>query len=225
MQELLMDLPNWTDILVSGILETIQMVIPSTIIAYIMGLPLGVLITITKKEGIKPMPILNSALGWFINMMRSIPFIILLIALMPLSRMLIGTSIGTTAMIIPLVIASSPFVARMVESTLEEIDIGLIEASRAMGATTWQIVTKVMIPESIPSLVRGFSISLITIIGYSALAGMIGGGGIGNVAIMYGHKRTEKNVLVYTIVILVILVQVIQSVFNLLDKKIDKRNK
>jgi len=225
MQELISDLPNWIDILLKGLIQTLQMVIPSTIFAYIMGLPLGILITITKPDGIKSKPVFNSILGWVINMMRSIPFIILLVALIPTTKQVMGTSIGTKSMIFPLFIGLSPFVARMVETSLEEVDAGLIEASRAMGATTLQLVTKVIIPEAIPSLIRGFSISMITIIGYSALAGTVGGGGLGDIAIMYGYRRYQTNVMIYTIVILVLVVQIIQSTFNLIARKIDKRNK
>ena len=215
---------NW-DILLTGIYETLYMVGLSTLFAYVIGLPLGILLYITDKDGIRPRPVLNSVLGWVVNIGRSIPFIILMIALVPFTRLVIGTSIGSTAAIVPLLIAAAPFVARMVESSLHELDPGTIEAARTMGATDMQIITKVLIPESIPSLIRGFSITTITLIGYSAMAGAVGGGGLGSIAIMYGYHRYQYDVMIITIILLIIIVQIIQLLFNLLANKIDKRSR
>ena len=164
-------------------------------------------------------------LGWIVNIWRSIPFIILMVALIPFTKIVVGKSIGSTAAIVPLVIAAAPFIARLVETSLQELDAGVIEAAKAMGASNWQIVYKVMLPESVPSLVRGMTIALITLIGYSAMAGTVGGGGLGDLAIRYGYNRYQDDVMILTIILLVILVQLIQVVFNVIAKKIDKKNR
>lgn len=164
-------------------------------------------------------------LGWIVNIGRSIPFIILMVALIPFTKFVVGKSIGSTAAIVPLVIAAAPFIARLVETSLQELDAGVIEAAKAMGASNWQIVYKVMLPESVPSLVRGMTIALITLIGYSAMAGTVGGGGLGDLAIRYGYNRYQDDVMILTIILLVILVQLIQVVFNVIAKKIDKKNR
>ncbi len=164
-------------------------------------------------------------LGWIVNIGRSIPFIILMVALILFTKFVVGKSIGSTAAIVPLVIAAAPFIARLVETSLQELDEGVIEAAKAMGASNWQIVYKVMLPESIPSLVRGMTIALITLIGYSAMAGTVGGGGLGDLAIRYGYNRYQDDVMILTIILLVILVQLIQVVFNFIAKKIDKKNR
>lgn len=218
-------LSQYKDILITGTLETLYMTFASTIFAYILGLPLGVIMVITDKKGIAPNKALNSILGTIINIGRSIPFIILMVALIPFTRFIVGKAIGSTAAIVPLTIAAAPFVARMVESSLAELDPGVIEAAKTMGATNRQIAYKVLLPESVPSLIRGFSITTITLIGYSAMAGAFGSGGLGDIAIRYGFHRYETEVMLITIVLIVAIVEVIQLVFNFVAKKIDKRNK
>ncbi len=218
-------LSQYKDILITGTLETLYMTFASTIFAYVLGLPLGVIMVITDKKGIAPNKALNSILGTIINIGRSIPFIILMVALIPFTRFIVGKAIGSTAAIVPLTIAAAPFVARMVESSLAELDPGVIEAAKTMGATNRQIAYKVLLPESVPSLIRGFSITTITLIGYSAMAGAFGSGGLGDIAIRYGFHRYETEVMLITIVLIVAIVEVIQLVFNFVAKKIDKRNK
>jgi D-methionine transport system permease protein len=222
---------DWTSLtenlglLGKGTLDTLYMTLFSTMFSYILGLPLGIILVITEKKHIRPNSKFNSVLGSIVNFLRSVPFIILLIAVIPLTRLIAGTTIGATASVVPLVIAATPFVARMVESSLKELDRGLIEAAQSMGASTWQIISKVMVPETLPSLILGFSITTITLIGYSAMAGTVGGGGLGDIAIRYGYYRYEKDLMFITIILLIIIVQLIQSVGNFLSYKIDKRNK
>lgn len=218
-------LSQYKDILITGTIETLYMTFASTIFAYVIGLPLGVIMVITDKKGIAPNKALNSILGTIINIGRSIPFIILMVALIPFTRFIVGKAIGSTAAIVPLTIAAAPFVARMVESSLAELDPGVIEAAKTMGATNRQIAYKVLLPESVPSLIRGFSITTITLIGYSAMAGAFGSGGLGDIAIRYGFHRYETEVMLVTIVLIVAIVEVIQLLFNFVAKKIDKRNK
>ena len=210
--------------LLEGTGATLYMTAASALFAYLIGLPLGVLMIVTAKGGIRPHPVLNSVLGWIINIGRSIPFIILIVALIPFTRLITGTSIGPTAAIVPLVIGAAPFVARMVETSLKEVDAKVVEAAQTMGATGWQSVWKVLLPESVPSLIRGTSISTITLIGYSAMAGTVGGGGLGDIAIRYGYQRYQQDVMIVTIILLVIIVQLIQFAFGLLASAIDKRN-
>ena len=210
--------------LLEGTGATLYMTAASALFAYLIGLPLGVLMIVTAKGGIRPHPVLNSVLGWIINIGRSIPFIILIVALIPFTRLITGTSIGPTAAIVPLVIGAAPFVARMVETSLKEVDAKVVEAAQTMGATGWQIVWKVLLPESVPSLIRGTSISTITLIGYSAMAGTVGGGGLGDIAIRYGYQRYQQDVMIVTIILLVIIVQLIQFAFGLLASAIEKGN-
>ncbi|ATW28963.1 methionine ABC transporter permease [Candidatus Formimonas warabiya] len=205
--------------------ETLYMVGSATLFSYLFGLPLGVVSVVTETNGILPNSKLHSCLDKVINIGRSIPFIILLIAMIPLTRLIVGTSIGSTASVVPLVIAAVPFVARMVETALKEIDQGMIEAAQSMGASPWQIIKKVMIPETMPSLILGASITTITLIGYSAMAGVVGGGGLGDLAIRYGYYRYQKDIMFLTIVLLVVFVQVVQSLGNYLSRKMDKKNK
>lgn len=207
-----------------GTLDTLYMTGMSTLFAYIIGLPLGVLLTVTKTGSILPMRRFNAVFGAVINVLRSLPFMILMIFIIPLTRAIAGTSIGATAAIIPLTIAASPFVARMVETSLEEVDRGVIEAAQCMGAHNVQIVTRVLLVESVPSLLRGLSISAITILGYTAITGAIGAGGLGDIAYRYGYQRYQKEVMYATIVLLIVLVCVIQAVCNLLARKLDKRD-
>ena len=218
-------LQEYSGMLLEGLGQTLYMSFVSTFFAYVLGLPLGILVVVTAKNGIAPRRILNMILGWIVNIGRSIPFIILMVALIPFTKFVVGKSIGSTAAIVPLVIAAAPFIARLVETSLQELDEGVIEAAKAMGASNWQIVYKVMLPESIPSLVRGMTIALITLIGYSTMAGTVGGGGLGDLAIRYGYNRYQDDVMILTIILLVILVQLIQVVFNFIAKKIDKKNR
>ena len=206
-------------------LVTLGMVGASTLFAYLLGLPMGVLLRVTDRGGIMENHAFNSVFGWVVNILRSLPFIILMISISPLTRLLVGKAIGPVAACVPLVIGAAPFVARLVETSLAEIDTGMIEAAKCMGATNWQIISKVMVRESVPSLIRGLSISTITILGYSAMAGAIGGGGLGDVAIRYGQHRFEPKVMLLTIILLVIIVCVIQIVFDRLSTRLDKRNR
>ena len=189
-----------------------------------IGLPLGVLLVTGEKEGIHPLP------GWFmkllnivINLLRSVPFLILMIIALPLSKLIVGTKVGTMATIPPMVIAAFPLVARMVESSLRELDHGVIEASQSMGASTWQIITKVLLPEALPSLLNGSAVAAITILGYSAMSGAVGGGGLGKLAIMYGYNRYQTDVMFATIILLIIIVQLFQMIGNWATKRSDKR--
>lgn len=212
-------------LLAEGTVDTIYMTVLSTLFAYILGLPMGVLLFVTKKGGIAENKPFHSVFGWGINMLRSIPFIILLMAIIPFTRLLVGTIIGNNAAIVPLVVSAAPFVARMVEQSLEEIDVGVIEAARCMGATNLQIVTKVLIGESIPGIIRGLSITTITLIGYGAMAGAVGAGGLGKIGYSYGFQRFNPTVMYMTVVLLVILVCIIQGIFNFAAAKVDKRNR
>lgn len=203
--------------------ETLLMVLFSTIFSLIIGLPVGVLLDVTSSEengGIIPKPILNNILGRIVNVLRSFPFIILMILLIPLSRIIVGTSIGTVATIVPLSIAAAPFVARIIESALKEVDPGVIQAARAMGSTNSQIIFKVLIPEAMPSLVSGITLTIINIIGYSAMAGAIGGGGLGDLAIRYGYQRFMPSYMVAAVVVILILVEVIQVVGNRISQSL-----
>lgn len=218
-------LQEYSGMLLEGLGQTLYMTFVSTFFAYVLGLPLGILVVVTAKNGIAPRKYLNMVLGWIVNIGRSIPFIILMVALIPFTKFVVGKSIGSTAAIVPLVIAAAPFIARLVETSLQELDEGVIEAAKAMGASNWQIVYKVMLPESVPSLVRGLTIAIITLIGYSAMAGTVGGGGLGDLAIRYGYNRYQDDVMILTIIMLIILVQLIQVIFNFIAKKIDKKNR
>lgn len=218
-------LAEYGAILWQGVLDTLYMTLLSTLFAYLLGLPLGVLLTVSKGGHIMPMPRMNGVFGSVIDVLRSLPFMILMIFIIPLTRLLAGTSIGATAAIIPLTIAAVPFVARMVETSLEEVDRGVIEAARCMGASNFQIITRVLLVESVPSLLRGLSISTITILGYTAITGAIGAGGLGDIAYRYGYQRYKSEVMYATIVLLIILVCVIQAVFSLAARRADKRNR
>ena len=208
-----------------GILETLFMTVGSTVFAYIIGLPLGVILYVTDKTGIRPIPWLNRVLGFVVNFLRSVPFIILLVWVIPVTRAIVGTSIGSKAMIVPLVIAAAPFIARMVESSLKEVDQGVIEAAESMGTSSFQLIYKVLIPEAKPSLLVGGAIAITTIIGYSALAGTVGGGGLGSIAYNYGYIRRAEDVLLISVILLVIIVQIFQEVGMRIAKKTDKRVK
>ena len=204
-------------------LQTLSMVFFSTLFSLILGLPLGVLLLSTGEEeqgGIIPMHLFNSVLSRIVNVLRSFPFIILMILLFPLSRLLIGTSIGTAATIVPLSIAAAPFVARVIETALKEVDPGVVQAARAMGSTNFQIVRKVLIPEAMPSLVSGVALTIISLIGYSAMAGAIGGGGLGDLAIRYGYQRFRGDIMLVAVIIILVLVEIVQVVGNRLSARL-----
>lgn len=206
--------------------QTLEMVFFSTIFSVILGLPLGVLLHVTDKEekgGIIPRPILNEVLSRIVNVLRSFPFLILMIVLMPLARLILGTTIGTRAAVVSLSIAAAPFVARVIETSLTEVDPGVIQAAKAMGSTNWQIIWKVMLPEALPSLVSGITLTIINLIGYSAMAGTIGGGGLGDLAIRYGYQRFRTDVMIAAVVVTVILVELIQLVGNRIASSLLKK--
>lgn len=212
-----------TKMIAIGVWETIYMTLVSTIVGYVFGLPLGILLKVSDKEGLKPNAVLYKVLDVVANIFRSIPFIILLILLIPLTRFLVGRSYGTTATIVPLTIAAIPFIGRMVESSLNEVDAGVIEAARSMGASNWQIVWKVMLVEARTSLISGATIATATILGYSAMAGAVGGGGLGAIAIRYGYNRWQFDIMTVTVVLLVLLVQIFQSSGMFIATRLDKR--
>ncbi len=200
--------------------ETLYMVIVSTLLAYLLGLPLGVILVVTSPGHILPNPWVERILGTLINILRSAPFIILLVAFIPFTRVLVGTSIGTTAAIVPLVISAAPFVARVVESSLKEVPYGVIEAALSMGASPLQIIQKVLLPEAKSSLILGITITTISVIGYTAMAGAVGGGGLGDLAIQYGYNRFRTDIMIVTVVILVVIVQGLQSIGTTLARKL-----
>ncbi|MBE6008650.1 MAG: ABC transporter permease [Lachnospiraceae bacterium] len=208
-----------------GLMETLYMVLVSTAVSYIIGLPIGVILNITDKDGIcKNVPV-NRVLGFVVNFLRSVPFIILLVTVLPLTRLIVGTTIGSTATIVPLVISAAPFVSRMVESSLQEVDAGVIEAAESMGSSPFQIITKVLIPEAKPSLITGAAIAITTILGYTAMAGFVGGGGLGSIAVNYGYYRYDDVTMYITVIILVIVVQIFQEIGIRAVKMTDKRLK
>ncbi len=206
-----------------GVWETIYMTLLSSLIAYLIGLPLGVILNVTDREGIYPIRWLNRILGLVVNFFRSIPFIILMVAMLPVAKLVVGVSLGNKAMIVMLVIAAAPYVARMVESSLKEVDSGVIEAAQSMGTNNLQIVWKVLLPEARPALVVGAVISMVTILGYSAMAATIGGTGLGQIAISYGHQRFNPDVTWCCVFLTVIIVQIIQESGNWIARKMDKR--
>ncbi len=210
-------------ILQLGIWETVYMTFISAFFSYILGLPLGIMLCVTDKGGIHPIPWLNKILGFIVNIFRSIPFVILMIAMLPAAKLIVGTSLGNKAMIVTLIIAASPYVARMAESSIKEVDAGVIEAAQAMGTSSFKIVYKVLIPEAKPSLIVGAVISLVTILGYSALAGTIGGGGLGMIAITYGYQRFNNDIVWVCVLLTLIIVQLIQEIGMLIARKTDKR--
>lgn len=215
--------PQIMELIQNGIGETLCMVLISTVLSYMIGIPLGIILVVTDKEGIHPIPMLQKILGVAINLLRSVPFLILLIMMIPLTRKLVGTSLGWKAVVPPLVASAAPYIARMVESSFKEIDAGVIEAAKSMGATTFQIIWKVLLPEAKPSLLVGAAISTTTILGYSAIAGAVGGGGLGGIAINYGYYRYESDMMFLTVAILVIIVQIIQEIGMKLARVSDKR--
>ncbi len=208
------------NLVLNGTIETLYMVSITTIFSVIIGLAIGIVLVTTTKDGICENTKLYSILSYIINMMRSIPFIILLVFLTGFTRLILGTSIGTKASIVPLIIASIPFFARIAETTLLEVDKGLIEAAQSMGANNWQIIVHVLLAESLSSMVLNITLTIINIIGYSAMAGVIGGGGLGDLAIRYGYVRKRQDIMIITIIVLIMLVQIIQNIGNLIAKKI-----
>ncbi len=212
-------------LMAQGTWDTIVMTVLSTLFAYVIGIPLGVLLILTAPGGLHPHRVFNSVLGWLVNIGRSIPFIILIVFMIPFTRAIVGTSLGVGGAIVPLTVAAAPFVARMVEQSLAEIDAGLVEAAQSFGAGTWQIICKVFLVESLPSLIRGASITFITLFGFVAMAGTVGAGGIGDIAIRYGYQRYQDDVMIVAIVLCVVIVQIAQSLANLIARKIDHRVK
>lgn len=208
-----------------GIMDTLYMTAMSAFFSYIIGLPMGVLLFITKQGGIAECKSFNAVFGWFINILRSIPFIILIPILFGLTRLIVGTAIGTNGAIVPLVVSCSPFVARMIESSLEETDSGIIEAAKSMGFSNFQIITRVVLVEAIPSIIRGVSITTITLIGYGAMAGVVGAGGLGKIAYSYGFQRFNNTIMNFTVILIIILVCIIQSTFDFCARKTDKRSR
>ncbi len=204
---------------------TLYMTLVSTIMAYVIGLPLGIALVVTAKEGLRPQTLVYKLLDVIVNITRSVPFLILLILVIPLTRMIAGKSYGATATIVPLTIAAAPFIARLVESSLLEVDRGVIEAAQSMGASLWTIIFKVLLAEARTSLIVGATIALGTILGYSAMAGVVGGGGLGDIAIRYGYYRYESGIMWVTVILLVLLVQILQVIGTRLSKKLDKRSR
>jgi len=214
--------PEMIDLLLKSLWETCYMVAASTILATIVGMPLGIILTVTSKGHILENKVINTILGAIVNATRSTPFIILMVAIIPLTRMIVGSSIGTTAAIVPLTISAAPFIARIIESSLLEIDPGVIEASQSMGASPMQIINKVLLPEAMHSIVLGVTLAIISLIGYSAMAGALGGGGLGDLAIRYGYQRFRMDIMIATVVILIAQVQIVQSLGNYISSKLNK---
>ncbi|NJP39785.1 ABC transporter permease [Oscillospiraceae bacterium HV4-5-C5C] len=203
--------------------DSIYMTVVSTLIAYVIGLPLGILLVVTAADGIRPLRALNKVLGALVNLLRSFPFLILLFVISPFTRLVVGTTLGPNATIVALVVAAAPFIARMVESSLREVDGNVIEAAQSMGSSSLQIIMKVMLPESRSSLILNAAIALTTILGYSAMAGIVGGGGLGDLAIRYGYYRYQYNIMYIAVFLLVLIVEVMQGIGLMLAKKLDKR--
>ncbi len=214
--------PEIINLLIKSFGETCYMVAASTIISTLIGLPLGVILTVTRKGHILENAPVNAVLGAIVNATRSTPFIILMVAIIPLTRIIVGSSIGTTAAIVPLTISAAPFIARIIESSLLEIDHGVIEAAQAMGASPLQIINKVLLPEALHSIVLGITLAIISLIGYSAMAGALGGGGLGDLAIRYGYQRFRVDIMIATVVVLIAQVQIVQSCGNYISKKLNK---
>lgn len=212
---------EYGELLIEGTKDTISMTSISTLFAYVIGLPIGVLLIISAKQGIRPNSYLNAVLGWIVNIVRSIPFIILLVAIIPLTRLIVGTSLGVSGAIVPLVLTAAPFVARIVEQSLAEVDGSLIEAAQSFGASNTQIVFKVLLFESLPSLIRGAALTFITLFGFSAMAGTVGAGGLGDIAIRYGYQRYQYDVMSVAVIFCILLVQVVQTVGDLISNKIN----
>ena len=213
------------DLLWEGTLDTIYMTLVSTFFSYVFGMIMAVILVITRADGIRPHPVIFRVLDVIVNLTRSFPFLILMIAIIPFTRWLVGTTIGNNATVVPLVVAAAPFVARLIEQSLLEVDRGVIEAAQSMGASTWQLIWKVFIPEATPSLINGSAIAATTILGYSAMSGAVGGGGLGKLAIMYGYNRYQNDIMFATVVLLIIIVQLLQSFGDWATLRSDRRIK
>ena len=214
---------DYGELLVEGVRDTIIMTAVATLLAYVIGLPVGVLLITSAKKGIRPNATLNTVLGWIVNIVRSVPFIILLVAIIPLTRLIVGTSLGVPGAIVPLVITAAPFVARVVEQSLAEVDGSLVEAAQSFGASNLQIVFKVLLFESLPSLVRGAALTFITLFGFSAMAGTVGAGGLGDIAIRYGYQRFNPEVMWTVVLVLIVLVQGLQSLGDRIVRKLSHK--
>lgn len=215
--------PELTGLIAQATAQTLYMVAASAILGTLIGLPLGVFLATSRRGELLAAPAANAALGLVVNAARSVPFIILVVAIIPFTRMLVGTSIGTTAAIVPLTIAAAPFIARLVETSIRDLDAGLIEAARAMGATPWQVVRKVLLPEALPGITLGLTLAVVSLIGYSAMVGAVGGEGLGDLGIRYGYQRFMPAVMLAVVVVLIILVQLVQLVGEAIAARLDKR--
>ena len=213
------------DLLWEGTIDTIYMTLVSTFFSYVFGMIMAVILVITRADGIRPHPVIFRVLDVIVNLTRSFPFLILMIAIIPFTRWLVGTTIGNNTTVVPLVVAAAPFVARLIEQSLLEVDRGVIEAAQSMGASTWQLIWKVFIPEATPSLINGSAIAATTILGYSAMSGAVGGGGLGKLAIMYGYNRYQNDIMFATVVLLIIIVQLLQSFGDWATRRSDRRIK
>ena len=220
-----MEISQLISLMVDGTIESLYMTLVSTAMSYLFGIPIGVILFITDKGGIAENRVINSVCGVIVNLLRSVPFIILLVAIIPFTRFVVGTSIGATATIVPLVVAATPFIARMVESSLKEVDGGVIEAALSMGSNNWQIITKVLLPEAKPSLIVGSTIAITTILGYSAMAGFVGGGGLGSIGINYGYYKYQTDIMLVTVILLVVVVQIFQEIGMRIANRTDKRKR
>lgn len=216
---------QYGNLFLQGTVDTLIMTCVATILAYVIGIPLGILLVVTSPNGLRPNRIVSTIVGWIVNIGRSVPFIILLVALIPFTRFIVGTSLGVPGAVVPLVVTAAPFAARMVEQSLEETDSGLVEAAQSFGASTWQIVWKVYLKETLPSLVRGAAITFVTLFGYSAMAGTVGAGGLGDIAIRYGYQRFQTDIMIFAVLLCVVLVIVFQAIGDVTARKIDKRRR
>lgn len=216
---------QYGNLFLQGTVDTLIMTCVATILAYVIGIPLGILLVVTSPNGLRPNRIVSTIVGWIVNIGRSVPFIILLVAFIPFTRFIVGTSLGVPGAVVPLVVTAAPFAARMVEQSLEETDSGLVEAAQSFGASTWQIVWKVYLKETLPSLVRGAAITFVTLFGYSAMAGTVGAGGLGDIAIRYGYQRFQTDVMIFAVLLCVVLVIVFQAIGDVTARKIDKRRR
>ncbi|MBP2297394.1 methionine ABC transporter permease [Azospirillum picis] len=216
--------PQIIDLLIKGLVDTLHMVAVSGVIGTLIGLPIGVLLAVTGRGELLQSFAFNKVMGAVVNMTRSTPFIILVVAIIPFTRLVAGTSIGTTAAIVPLTVAAAPFIARVVENAVREVDRGLVEAAQAMGATPFQIIRKVLLPEALPGIVSGLTLSAVSLIGYSAMVGAVGGGGLGDLGIRYGYQRFLPEVMLAVVVVLIVLVQIVQSTGDLIARRVNKRN-
>ena len=212
------------EMLLVGVWDTLYMTVAATFFSYVFGMIMGVVLVVCRRDGIRPNALVYNVLDVVVNLTRSFPFLILMIAVIPFTRFLVGTTIGNNATVVPLVLAAAPFVARLVESSLLEVDNGVVEAAQSMGASTWQIIAKVLLPEARPSLINGSAVSAITILGYSAMSGAVGGGGLGKLAIMYGYNRYQTDIMIITVILLIVIVQVFQSFGSWATRRSDKRS-